>query len=233
MEQLKPTLIQELFAECIGTFTVVFAGCGAVMANHVSGGAITHVGVALTFGAVVAAMIYTFGHVSGSQMNPAVTLGFWVSGALPSRKLVPYLAAQTVGALAASGMLWAAFGDVAQAGATVPLAGNWRQALIIEAVLTFVLMIVVLGSGLDRRSPAGFAGLAIGLTVGLEAMCMGPITGASMNPVRSFAPALVGNVWQSHWVYWVAPIVGAQLAVVVYRFIAPTAFPRTTKFKVP
>jgi aquaporin Z len=113
-------------------------------------------------------------------------------------------------------MLLLSLGSVANLGATIPLHDNWLQSLILEIILTFILMLVIFGSGLDRRSHSGFAGIAIGLTVGLEAACMGSITGASMNPVRSFAPALVGGVWQHHWIYWVAPILGAQLAVFMY-----------------
>ena len=112
---------------------------------------------------------------------------------------------------------WLSFGPVADMGMTRPLAGNWPQAFVLETVLTFFLMLVIFGTGLDRRGPIGFAGAAIGLTVGLEAACMGPITGASMNPARSFAPALVSGLWQYQWLYWVAPILGAQLAMLAYR----------------
>jgi aquaporin Z len=111
-------------------------------------------------------------------------------------------------------------GKVGNLGATVPLGGNWLQSLILEVILTFILMLVILGSGLDRRAPLGFAGIAIGLTVALEAAFMGPITGASMNPARSLGPALVSGVWEAHWIYWIAPIVGAQLAVIVYRVLS-------------
>lgn len=220
-----PKLHQEFVAELVGTFTLVFAGTGAVVANSVSGGAVTHVGIALTFGAVVAAMIYALGHTSGAHMNPAVTLAFWAGGSLPTKKVVPYIAAQVLGAVAASAVLKVAFAEGAgNLGATLPRDGAWMQSMVLEVVLTFVLMLVILGSGLDKRAPVGFAGVAIGLTVGLEAMCMGPITGASMNPARSFSPALVAGVWQHQWLYWVAPIVGAQLAVVVYRVLSPAAF---------
>jgi aquaporin Z len=130
--------------------------------------------------------------------------------------VLPYILAQSVGAIAASALLLISLGKVANLGVTLPLNGNWFQSFILETILTFVLMFVIFGSGLDRRAHIGFAGLAIGLTVGLEAMFMGPITGASMNPARSLGPALVGGIWQSHWVYWVAPILGAQLAVVGY-----------------
>jgi aquaporin Z len=207
---------RELLAEAVGTFILVFAGTGAIMVNQISNGVITHLGVSFVFGAVVTALIYTFGHISGAHFNPAVTLAFWRSGFLPTFKVLPYIIAQILGGVLASLMLLLSLGSVANLGATIPLHDNWLQSLILEIILTFILMLVIFGSGLDRRSHSGFAGIAIGLTVGLEAACMGSITGASMNPVRSFAPALVGGVWQHHWIYWVAPILGAQLAVFVY-----------------
>lgn len=208
---------REALAEAIGTFILVFAGTGAVMVNDLSQGAVTHVGISFVFGAVVAALIYSVGHISGAHLNPAVTLAFWTSGFFPKRRVLPYILAQSGGAIAASALLLITLGRVANLGATLPLNNNWLQSLILEFVLTFILMFIILGSGLDRRAHIGFAGLAIGLTVGLEAAFMGPITGASMNPVRSFGPALVGGIWQHHWLYWIAPILGAQLAVIVYR----------------
>ncbi|WP_404785405.1 MIP/aquaporin family protein [Altericista sp. CCNU0014] len=207
-------------AEGIGTFILVFAGTGAVMVDRMSGGAVTHLGISFVFGAVVAALIYSLGHISDAHFNPAVTLAFWASGFFPRQKVMAYVLAQALGAIAASGLLRFSLGNVAQLGATLPLQGNWMQSFILEIVLTFILMFVILGSGLDRRSPVGFAGLAIGLTVGLEAAFMGPITGASMNPARSLGPALVGGIWQHHWLYWVAPILGAQLAVLTYRHLS-------------
>ena len=211
---------QEAIAEGIGTFALVFAGTGAIVANEISNGAVTHVGISFVFGSVVAAFIYAVGHVSGAHFNPAVTLGFWATGRFSIRCVFPYVAAQCAGAIAASLLLRFSFGTVANLGATLPLADNWLQAAVIETVLTFILMFVILGSGLDRRAPVGFAGLAIGLTVGLEAACMGPVTGASMNPARSLAPALVAGIWQHQWLYFIAPILGAQLAVVAYRQLA-------------
>lgn len=205
--------------EGIGTFALVFAGTGAVMVNSVTG-TVTHLGISFVFGAVVAALIYGMGHLSGAHFNPAVTLGFWASGFFPKRRVLPYILAQLLGAIAASALLLISLGKVADLGATLPLNDNWFQSLVLETVLTFILMFVILGSGLDRRAHTSFAGLAIGLTVGLEAAFMGPITGASMNPARSLGPALVGGLWQYHWVYWVAPILGAQLAVIVYRFVS-------------
>jgi MIP family channel proteins len=208
---------REAIAELVGTFILVFAGTGAVMVNQVSNGAVTHLGISCVFGAVVAALIYTLGHISGAHFNPAVTLAFWVSGFFPGKHVPAYILAQSLGAIAASALLLLSLGNVAQLGATLPLDNNWFQSFILETVLTFILMFVILGSGLDRRAPIGFAGVAIGLTVGLEAAFMGPITGASMNPVRSLGPAFVGGIWQHHWLYWVAPILGAQIAVWVYR----------------
>ncbi|WP_193198094.1 MIP/aquaporin family protein [Nostoc sp. MG11] len=208
---------REVLAEGIGTFILVFAGTGAVMVNDISQGAVTHIGISFVFGAVVAALIYGIGHISGAHFNPAVTLAFWTSGFFPKKRVLPYILAQSVGAIAASTLLLISLGRVANLGATLPLNGNWLQSLLLEFVLTFILMFIIFGSGLDRRAHIGFAGLAIGLTVGMEAAFMGPITGASMNPVRSLGPAFVGGIWQHHWVYWVAPILGAQLAMIVYR----------------
>jgi MIP family channel proteins len=211
---------RELLAEFIGTFVLIFAGTGAVMVDRISNGAVTHLGISIVFGAVVTALIYSLGHISGAHFNPAVTLAFWSSGFFQRRLIMPYIVAQALGAIAASALLRLSLGAVGNLGATIPLDGNWIQALVIETVLTFILMLVIFGSGLDRRAPIGFAGIAIGLTVALEAACMGPITGASMNPVRSLAPALIGWNWQHHWLYWVAPILGAQLAVAVYRHLS-------------
>jgi MIP family channel proteins len=222
---LKSFTIQALvspacLAEAMGTFILVFAGTGSVMVNQLTNGAISHLGVSAVFGAVVAALIYAFGHMSEAHFNPAVTLAFWRSGFFPAKRVLAYILAQCGGAIAASLMLRLSLGAVGNLGATLPLEGNWRQSLILETILTFILMMVILGSGLDRRSPKGFEGLAIGATVFIEAACMGPITGASMNPARSLGPAFVANQWQHHWLYWVAPILGAQLAVSCYRYLS-------------
>jgi MIP family channel proteins len=211
---------RELLAEFIGTFVLIFAGTGAVMVNTLSNGAVTHLGISIVFGAVVTALIYSLGHISGAHFNPAVTLAFWSSGFFRRSLVLPYIVAQVLGAIAASSLLRISLGMVGNLGATLPRSGDWLQALILETVLTFILMLVIFGSGLDRRAPIGFAGIAIGLTVALEAACMGPITGASMNPARSIAPALVGGNWQHHWIYWIAPIAGAQLAMVTYRHLS-------------
>jgi MIP family channel proteins len=210
----------ELVAEGLGTFILVFVGTGAVMVDRLSGGSITHLGVSLVFGSVVAALIYSLGHISGAHFNPAVTLAFWQGGFFRRELVLPYVVAQLFGASSASGILQLTLGAIANLGATLPQNGRWGQALLLETILTFILMLVILGSGLDRRAPIGFAGLAIGLTVALEAACMGPITGASMNPARSFGPALINGLWQHHWLYWLAPIGGAQFAVLVYRYLS-------------
>lgn len=209
-----------VIAEAIGTFVLVFAGTGAVIVNEISQGVITHIGVSFVFGAVVAALIYSVGHISGAHFNPAVTLAFWTSGFFPRRRVLPYIIGQLIGAVIASELLLMSFGKVGNLGATLPLNGNWLQSLVLETVLTFILMFVIFGSGLDKRAPSGFAGVAIGLTIFMEAACMGPITGASMNPARSFAPALVASIWQHQWIYWVAPILGAQIAVIVYKVLS-------------
>ncbi|WP_230844169.1 MIP/aquaporin family protein [Gloeobacter morelensis] len=208
---------RELVAEAVGTFVLVFAGTGAVVVNAVSGGALTHLGISFVFGAVVAALIYTLGHISGAHINPAVTLALWALGRFPARRVLSYILVQLAGAAAASVAVLVCFGNQAKLGATLPLAGNWVQAFAVELLLTFILMLVICGSALDPRAPRGFAGLAIGLTVGLEAGFGGPISGASMNPARSFGPALVAGAWEAHWVYWLAPIVGALVAGWVWQ----------------
>ena len=213
----QPNLFSEVLAEAVGTFALVFTGTGAIMVNVITEGVITHLGVSFVFGAVVAAMIYATGHISGANLNPAVTLGFWSIQVLPKHKVLPYIIGQLSGGILASLLLRIALGNIANMGSTLPLNDNWLQSLVLETILTFILMLVILGSGLDRRAPVGFAGIAIGLTVGLEAACMGPITGASMNPARSLAPAIIAHLWRHQWLYVVGPVVGVQLAVWVYR----------------
>jgi MIP family channel proteins len=207
----------DLMAEAIGTAILVFLGTGAVMVNQISHGAVTHLGISAVFGAMVTALIYGFGHVSGAHFNPAVTLAFWQSGFFPRSRVLAYILAQCFGASLASILLKFTIGPIGNLGSTLPLQDHWSQSLVLETILTFILMLVILGSGLDRRAPIGFAGISIGLTVMVEAAVMGPITGASMNPARSFGPALVSGLWQHHWLYWLGPIIGAQLAVIVYR----------------
>ena len=212
--------VRRVLAEMLGTYLLVFAGCGAVVANEMSGGEVTHVGVSIVFGAIVMMMVVALGPISGAHINPAVTLGLWRTGRFPGRDVPPYIGSQCLGAIFACLTLLLVFDPHDTLGATLPLNDNWLQAFVIEVILTFILMLVVLGAAVDSRAPAGFAGLAVGLTVALEATFMGPITGASMNPARSLGPALVSGNLQFHWVYWCAPILGAQLAVLFYTFIA-------------
>ena len=204
-------------AETFGTFALVFAGTGAIVVNETHGG-ITHVGIALTFGLIGAAMIYAIGGVSGSHMNPAVSLALCVAGRFPRRELLPYAVAQTAGAFAASALLAAMFPESQTLGATLP-SGSAGQSWVMEFVLTTILMVVILGVISGSKEARVFAGVAIGATIALEAMFAGPVCGASMNPVRSFAPAVVSGHVEHLWVYLSAPVVGALTGVGVWNLM--------------
>lgn len=204
--------MKRLFAEFLGTFILVFAGTGAIIINHSSGGMIGHAGIALTFGLVVLAMIYTFGDVSGAHLNPAVTLGFAVAGRFPAKKIPSYIIAQLGGAFAASGLLKLLFPADPTLGATLP-AGSTMQSFILEIILTAVLMLVILSVSTGAKEKGVTAGIAIGAVIALEAMFAGPICGASMNPARSLAPAIVSGNFQLLWLYPLATILGAIIAV--------------------
>jgi len=209
---------QKLTAEFIGTFSLVFAGTGAIIINDVSQGVITHMGVAITFGLVVLAMIYAVGDISGAHLNPAVTLGFWASGRLPGSEIPGYVVSQTGGALLASVTLKFLFPSHASLGATLP-AGSAIQSFVLEIILTAILMFVILNVSTGAKEKGITAGIAVGAVIGLEAMFAGPISGASMNPVRSLAPALVSGNLQSLWVYLTAPCLGALIAVFSCRCV--------------
>jgi MIP family channel proteins len=204
-------------AELVGTFALVFAGCGAIVIDAVSGGQVTHVGVGLTFGSIVAVMIFATGHLSGAHINPAVTLAFAIFRHFPRRLVVGYWLAQLAGGLAAAMLLFAMFGNVAHLGATLP-SGSPEQSLILETILTAILMFVIMAVATDKRS-ASPAALAIGGTVALEAIFAGPISGASMNPARSLAPALVANVLTYQWIYVIGPLVGAAIGAGLYEIV--------------
>ena len=204
--------MKKLLAEAAGTFALVFAGTGAIVIDEASKGAITHVGVALTFGLIVLAMIYTVGDISGAHLNPAVTLGFWVARRFPSKLVLPYIVSQCAGALAASAVLKFLFPKNEMLGATLP-AGPASQSLALEFILTALLMFVILNVSTGAQEKGITAGIAVGAVIGLEAMIAGPICGASMNPARSLAPAVVSGHLESLWVYLVGPVLGAMFGV--------------------
>ncbi|WP_135556410.1 MIP/aquaporin family protein [Paenibacillus cymbidii] len=206
---------KKLIAEFIGTYFLVFAGPGAMVIDEITG-SITHVGVALTFGLAVTALIYSFGHISGAHLNPAVTIGFWVRSDISLSNGVCYVVTQFLAAAGASYTLLLLFGNVAHLGATLPLASEW-QSFMLEFILTFVLMFVILGSSVHGKAVKSFAGLSIGATVGLMAMFAGPISGASMNPARSMGPAVVSGATEHLWLYMAAPVLGAIAASMVYK----------------
>ena len=204
--------MKKYIAEFLGTFALVFAGTGAIVINDVSNHAITHVGIALTFGLVVMAMIYTVGDVSGAHLNPAVTIGFWMARRLERGLVLPYIVSQCLGGIAASALLRLLFLRHSTLGATLPSGPAW-QSFVLELVLTFLLMLVILNVSTGAKEKGITAGIAIGAVIGLEALFAGPICGASMNPARSLAPALVSAHIQSLWIYLAAPVLGAVLAV--------------------
>ena len=206
-----PLVHRKLAAEFFGTFALVFAGTGAIIADNI-GGKVTHVGVALTFGLVVMAMIYAFGDVSGAHFNPAVTLGCCTARRMDWREAPGYMAAQCSGAVAASFVLRVAFSGQTTLGATHP-SGGAAQSLVFETLLTWLLMLVILSVSTGAKEKGITAGIAIGGVIALEALFAGPICGASMNPARSLAPALVGGDVSDLWIYLIAPAVGALLAV--------------------
>jgi MIP family channel proteins len=217
-------LLAACVAEGIGTFGLVFAGSGAIMIDTLSHGQITHVGVGLVFGLIITAMIFATGHLSGAHLNPAVTLGFVLARHFPLRRLAGYWLAQMAGAVLAVACLRWFLGPAAHLGATLPAGSAW-QAFGLEVVLTFFLMFVIMAVATDARAVGQMAALAIGATVGLEALFAGPISGASMNPARSLAPALVGGTWTALWVYLTAPFLGAALAALTYRWLRQASTP--------
>ncbi len=205
-------------AEFIGTFALVFAGTGAIIINDVTGGAVTNVGVGLTFGMIVMTMIYAVGDVSGAHFNPAVTLGFFVARRFEGKLILPHVLSQLSGALVASLLLRGLFPQHATLGATAP-AGPALQSLILEIILTALLMFVILNVSVGAKERGITAGIADGSVIALEALFAGPICGASMNPARSFATALVSQNLAYLWIYLVAPLAGALVAVVGCRCV--------------
>jgi MIP family channel proteins len=220
--------MRRLVAEFAGTFLLVFAGPGAVVINEVSGGGVGSLGIGLSFGLAVMAAIYAVGHISGAHINPAVTAAFAFSRHFPWRLVPYYIAAQLLGACAASAAHLALFVNVANPGATTPSGSPW-QALGLEVILTLFLMFVIAAVATDVRAVGQAAAIAIGGYVALAATFAGPIAGASMNPARSFGPALLSGTWNSHWVYWVGPLVGAALGALLYRYVRAASPPAPSK----
>ncbi len=214
-------LRKKLVAEAFGTFTLVFIGTGAIVIDQVAGGAIGHLGVCIAFGLVVMAMIYAIGDVSGAHINPAVTLGFFAARRFPGSLVVPYIGAQLCGGILASVLLFLMFQErPASLGATMPANGvGTVQAFLLEVVLTWVLMLVILRVCVGARETGIMAGAAIGSVIAFEALVGGPISGASMNPARSLAPALVSGTFAGQWIYLSAPVLGALLAVPVCKLM--------------
>lgn len=210
-------------AELIGTYALVFAGTGAMVINEQTG-ALGHIGVAATFGLIVLAMIYAFGDLSGAHLNPAVTIGFVVAKRFPLKEAAPYIVAQLGGAVLASLTLRFLFPENTTLGATFPT-GSEMQSFILEALLTYFLMLVILQVSHGSKETGLMAGIAIGAMVGLEALFAGPICGASMNPARSIAPALVSGELRALWIYIVAPVIGALLATGTWKWIRPVQHP--------
>ena len=206
-----------LTAEFIGTFFLVFAGTGAIVVDSTTH-AVTHVGVSLVFGLVITVLIYALGHISGAHFNPAVTTGFWALREFPGKRVPWYVAAQMLGATAASGTVLALFGRTGDLGVTMPQ-GTAAVSLVLEALMTFLLVIVIFGSAVHGKAVKSFAGIAIGGTIALDALFGGPVSGASMNPARSLGPAIVSGLWSDQWVYVAGPLIGALLAVVAYKLM--------------
>lgn len=212
-------MARKLLSEFLGTFGLVFTGCGAIVVNQLSGGVIGHFGICAIFGLIVLAMVYALGDVSGAHINPAVTIAFWISERFPLKEVGPYIFAQCLGSVAASGLLLYLFPkDVTSLGSTMVSEGVF-QAFVMETVITFLLMLIIIMVATGSKEVGTLAGIAIGAAVAVLALLAGPITGASMNPARSFGPALVSGNLVDLWVYFVAPILGASLAVPVSRLL--------------
>jgi aquaporin NIP len=216
---VQPGLARRVLMEGIGAFAIVFAGCGAVVADARGDGALGSVGISLVFGLIVMVMIYAGGHLSGAHYNPAVTLAFTLGRHFPGREAAAYVIAQLVGAVLAALLLLAAWPEApADLGATVPSVAS-ATALLYEIVLTAFLMFVITAVATDTRAVGAAAAIAIGGTVALDALFGGPVTGASMNPARSFGPALAAGQWSEFWIYLLGPLIGAAIGVLSYGVV--------------
>ena len=215
---MNRSMRRDMVAECFGTFALVFSGTSAIVINDLRPGAVSSLGIGLTFGLIVAAMVLTFGKVSGAHLNPAVSLGLCLAGGLEGRRLVPYWFGQCAGAFVGSGLVSVLFPDHSGLGATLPVGGVY-PSFVLEAVLTLILMVVVLGVACGMPGDLHAMALAVGAVIALEAIFAGPISGASMNPARSLAPGLLSGQTGSLWIYWTAPFVGAGLGVALSHLL--------------
>ncbi|HEX4668817.1 MAG TPA: aquaporin [Solirubrobacterales bacterium] len=217
--QERPNLARRAAAEAIGAFTLVFAGCGAIVTEAEHSGALGTVGIALVFGLVIMAMVYATGHLSGAHLNPAVTLAFTLTRHLPAREAVSYIGTQLLGAIAAAALLLAIWpSEPAALGTTLPTVGA-GSAFAYEAILSAFLMFTIMAVATDTRAVGAGAAIAIGGVIGLDALFGGPVTGASMNPARSIAPALVTGNFHDLWIYIAAPVLGAAAGALAYQAI--------------
>lgn len=210
--------MNKLFSEFLGTFIMVFCGTGAIIIDHQSNGAVSHVGVAITFGLIVMSLIYCLGNISGAHMNPAVTIAFTIGNRFPLNKMPSYIISQILGATLASLILKLMFPSNEYLGTTLPV-GSEIQSFILESILTFILMLVIINVATGSKEQGMFAGIAIGSIVLLEAMFAGPISGASMNPARSIGPAFISGHLDHLWVYIFAPVIGATCAIPAYKLL--------------
>jgi len=210
--------MKNYIAELTGTFALVFCGTGAMVIDQQTNGAVSHIGVAITFGLIVMGMIYALGNISGAHLNPAVSIAFALAKRFPIKQIVPYLISQIAGAVLASLTLKALFPTNELLGATIP-AGSEMQSFILELILTFFLMLVIINVATGSKEQGMFAGIAIGAVVALEAMFAGPICGASMNPARSLGPAIVSGHLAHVWLYIVAPVTGAALSILLWKYL--------------
>jgi glycerol uptake facilitator protein len=230
---VQPTLMKRAIAELVGTYVLVVLGTLSVVTMVVFFKGPDMAGlllIGLAFGVAVMVMIYVFGHISGTHINPAVSIALWATGRLPAKDLVTYIVAQLIGAVLASITIVIIVGQRAVdagLGGTLPGVGvSYWQAIVSEGVMTFFLVLAVWGSAVDDRAPKGFAGIAIGLVVAADIWVSGPITGASMNPARTFGPLFTETLWggATHWakfpIYLIGPIVGGLVAAFLYDYIS-------------